>query len=126
MSISDFQINSKVRSVLAKHWIDIQKLRFGSFRGTVRLSGELYLAGDRSASFLDAAKITLVENQVRRIRGVARVYFDLKNWRKNESGNWICLDEEVIRPDVQGQEPTTPETEVSTRDDSEVESKTKQ
>ena len=41
---SDFRVNSMVRSILSRHWIDLRALKFGSFRGTVRLVGELHPA----------------------------------------------------------------------------------
>ena len=49
MAASDFQINSRVRSLLARHWIDLKRVQVGSFRGTVRLAGELCRLGGESA-----------------------------------------------------------------------------
>jgi hypothetical protein len=88
MSVSDFKINTKVRAVLVKHWIDTQALKFGSFRGTVRLTGELFVLGDRISKNFDGAKLEAIESEVRRIPGVSRVYLDLGNWKKNEIGKW--------------------------------------
>jgi hypothetical protein len=95
MSVSDFQINARVRSVLAKHWIDTQRVKFGSFKGTVRFSGQIHPLGDRSATHLDGSKLEIIESELKRIRGVLRVFFDLANWRKSETGKWICQDKAV-------------------------------
>jgi len=88
VAISDFQINSKVRSVLAKHWIDLQKITFGSFRGTVRFSGELCLLGGRTGGGSEMNQVESLESEVRSIRGVQRIYFDLSNWHRNNTGQW--------------------------------------
>jgi hypothetical protein len=92
METSDFQINARVRSVLASHWIDLQRLRFGSFRGTVRLSGEVRLLCDQGVRKLDGSLIELLLADLRSIRGVVRVYLDASNWKTDDAGTLICLD----------------------------------
>ena len=88
MVVSDFRINSKVRAVLAKHWIDLQSIRFGSFRGVVRLMGELRRLGGGSSSARDEFQLDVLEGEIKRIRGVKRVYFDLVNWERSATGQW--------------------------------------
>ena len=88
MQVSDIKINSWVRGVLAKHWIDFQGLQFGSYQGTVRLSGELRYLGMRESFSTEALKLGLIENEIRGLSGVKRVHVDLANWRKNSRGEW--------------------------------------
>ena len=92
MVVSDFRINSLVRSILAKRWLDLRPLKFGSFRGTVRVSGELYPRESRDPHSLKSSTIEILEREIRQIRGVNRVYFDLKNWRRLSSGAWDCTE----------------------------------
>ena len=91
MSASDFIVNSQIRSVLARHWIDLQKIKFGCFKGTVRLSGELLPLGSRSAKDFETSMMEKLEMDLRRIRGVIRVYYDLINWCKTD-GQWECVE----------------------------------
>jgi hypothetical protein len=94
MAVSDFQINARVRSVLARHWIDTQRMRIGSFRGTVRLSGELRLICERrTGRKFDGMQLELVVNEIRAICGVSRVHFDLSNWMKSESGKMTPIEQ---------------------------------
>lgn len=97
MAVSDFQINARVRSVLARHWIDTQRVRIGSFRGTVRLSGELRLICERTGRNFDGMQLELVVSEIRAIRGVARVHLDLANWTKNELGKMTAIEESSRR-----------------------------
>lgn len=92
MPTSDFQINSGVRSILAKHWIDLKKVQVGAFHGTVRLTGELSRLGGECGSGHEERLIDTLELEIRALRGVARVYFDVTNWKRGSSGEWICTD----------------------------------
>jgi hypothetical protein len=92
MPVSDFQINSRARAVLARNWVDLQQVRFGSFRGTVRVSGQLSYLGERFSAAPDPAKLENIERELRQIPGLERVYFDLTNWRKDTAGRWECLE----------------------------------
>ena len=91
MAASDFRTNTAVRSVLARHWIDLQRIKFGCFRGTVRFSGSLAFLGTRANVALDASKVELLEREIKRLQEVSRVYFDLKNWKKEPGREWRCL-----------------------------------
>jgi hypothetical protein len=92
LSVSDFRINSGVRSVIARNWIDLQKLKFGSFRGTVRITGNLSYLGARTGAACDSGKLEALEAEIRRVPGVGRVYLDLTNWRRSPTGQWECTD----------------------------------
>jgi hypothetical protein len=96
MIIPDIRINSMVRSVLASHWVDLQHLNCGSYKGTVRLHGELRYLGHREALSTDGSKLEAIEGDIRRVQGVKRVHVDLLNWRKNHKGAWESRV--VIRP----------------------------
>lgn len=96
--MSDFRANSRIRSVLARHWVDLQKLRFGAFRGTVRLSGELCHLGSGRFGSSEAVKLESLEQDMRRIPGVRHVYFDLVNWQRDSSGKWKCMNGERKTP----------------------------
>ncbi len=91
MAFTDIKINSQVRSVLARHWIDLQNLNFGSFQGTVRITGELRYLGMRDCLSTDSMKLEIIEYEVRHVPGVKKVYLDLSNWRKNHKGAWETL-----------------------------------
>ena len=87
MNVSDLKINSCVRSVLSRHYVDLQRLSYASFRGTVRLQGELAHLSARSSA-IDLGQIEKIDQEIRRIPGVVRVNFDLENVQKSESGKW--------------------------------------
>lgn len=90
--MSDFQINSGVRSLLAKHWIDLKRVQVGAFRGTVRLTGELARLGGESASDHEPRLVDNLDLEIRALRGVERVYFDITNWHQIGAGEWVCTD----------------------------------
>jgi hypothetical protein len=88
MIIPDIRINSMVRNVLASHWVDLQHLNYGSYKGTVRLHGELRYLGQREFLSNDGSKLEVIEGEIRHVQGVKRIHIDLLNWRKNHKGAW--------------------------------------
>ncbi len=90
MPVSDFRINSAVRSCLARHWIDTQQVSFGSFRGTVRISGKLCRLAGETRGELIPPDIDVLDTEIRRVEGVHVVHFDLCNWRKDSRGEWVA------------------------------------
>jgi hypothetical protein len=92
MSAFDFRINSQVRSLLARHWLDLNKVQIGTFHGTVRLTGKLTRLGGELASRHEPRLIEILDIELRGLNGVERVYFDVVNWKKNNSGEWVCTD----------------------------------
>ena len=70
------QIISGVRSVLAKHWIDLNALRMTVTRaGTVRIAGEVLLLPGRFPREPGGSKMDLIQADIRRVHGVLRVRF---------------------------------------------------
>jgi hypothetical protein len=87
MQISDLKINSGVRSVLSRHWIDLQRVSYASFRGNVRLQGELGYLGGRGAG-QEISQFEKIEQEIRRVPGVTRVTVDLDNVERSKTGKW--------------------------------------
>lgn len=78
MQVSNIRVNAMVRSVLTRHWIDLQKVKLESYRGTVRLSGEIHQLGSRAAR-VDPSVLSTIEGDLRRVPGVRRVHFSFTN-----------------------------------------------
>ena len=89
---SDFRINSQVRSLLARHWIDLKKIQIGSFRGTVRITGELSRLGGEGCPPYEPHLIETLEMEIRALADVERVYIEATNWIRAGSGHWTCKD----------------------------------
>lgn len=100
MSTSDHEINRKVRAVLSRHWIDPSSTSFASRKGVVRLMGELRRVGSAFGASLEATTLTVLDTELRKLPGVRLVHFDLVNWRRDEEGVWVQLE--------QAPEPTLP------------------
>ena len=95
MSVPDLELNSGVRSVLNRHWIDLTKTSFYARKGHVHLGGEVAVigAGKESAGTAEALKAT--EAEIRRLRDVKTVSFEFTNWVRDSAGVWICLEKEL-------------------------------
>jgi hypothetical protein len=88
---------SKVRSLLSKRWIDTQRLRIHVARDSVRISGELVRLGMSSAGSGDSIKIDILEREIKHIEGIRRVYLELSNWVREDSGKWVAVERESDR-----------------------------
>ena len=85
------KVNAWIRSVFARHWIDLRQVKYTNSRGTVRIRGELRrLGGGRSQ--LSPGDLELFEQEIKRVSGVSRVYFELTNWSKDTGGQWKLLE----------------------------------
>jgi hypothetical protein len=102
MSAQDLELNSGVRSVLSRHWIDLTKTSFFARNGHVHLGGEVRVLGEPRGSTADALKST--EAELRRLRDVKTVSFGFKNWVRDGAGSWVCLDKDG---EERGSGPTT-------------------
>ncbi len=85
---SDLKTNCAIRSILARHWVDLGKIGFAAFKGTVRITGEMAFLGGRPSTCSDAARIGYIEQEIRRVPGVAHLYWELTNATKDDGGRW--------------------------------------
>ena len=75
MSTTDLHINSKIRAVLARHWVDAEKLQFLTAAGTVRFHGVLARQGCAAVCDVETSLMEVLIGEIRRISGVRKVYF---------------------------------------------------
>lgn len=116
--ISDSQIRSRTRSVLVRHWLDMQRIALSCSRGRIRIRGELQPFGDRSRDPIDAHKIEQLEHDLKTVRGVVSVQFELENWTKLESGTWRTIGaarrKKQPEPDAEPEREPSPDAEPGT------------
>lgn len=84
MAVKDFQINSRIRGVLAKHWIDTNLITVMTIRGVVFLQGRLrkITVGSRQDEIGEEMLATM-EWEMRHIKGVKQIVYRLDDWRKD-------------------------------------------
>ena len=94
MSAQDYRVNAEVRRLLVSRWIDVSRVQIGTTNGVVYLMGTLEPSVDdaleRSGVSTDALDpserllrlVAVVEKELRRIRGVRDLVFNLRNIRK--------------------------------------------
>ncbi len=88
VQVTDTEIRSEIRALVAQHRFDFQRIQFRVAGGTVRVCGELlYLGGVRTAR-VSGSVIGDFERDISRRPGVKHVSFDLENWRRLASGEW--------------------------------------
>jgi hypothetical protein len=93
--VQDLELNSGVRSVLNRHWIDLTKTSFFARRGHVHLGGEVAVLGGRGEKDGTAEALKATEAELRRLRDVKTVSFEFTNWVRDGAGVWICLEKEM-------------------------------
>ena len=76
MPAEDRRVCEQVRRILTSYWIDLAELRFTCTRGTLRFTGILRrLPSEERRTPLHAPLLEVVANEIKRLRGVNRVYF---------------------------------------------------
>ncbi len=86
--LTDTQIRAGLRAVLTRHHVDLSKTSFSCARGVVRLLGELRRHGVGPTQSLELGEMDTLERELGAVKGVARVHFELANWRRLASGEW--------------------------------------
>ena len=100
---SQLQINSGVRSVLARHMVDPRGVEVGVSRSVVRLRGQIYHLGLGPYHPMSPETLQTMEGEILRIKGVTRVFFELDNWSRS-SGKWV----QAAPPKKKDAEPENP------------------
>lgn len=84
MAVKDFQINSRVRGILARHWIDTNLITAMTIRGVVFLQGRMkkitMIPGQEEVGEETLASMEL---EMRHIKGVRQIVYRLDDWRKD-------------------------------------------
>ncbi len=91
MAGGDFQINSRVRGIFAKHWLDTSRLSVVTIKGNVYIGG--YVRKLPAVSLDIEVNEDLMETinfEIGRIKGVKRVTYRLEDWRR-EGGKFFSL-----------------------------------
>ncbi len=86
--LSDSQIRAELRSVMTRHRFDVSKTSFVCVRGVVRMSGELQRLRAYATNHVVSTDLELLEQDLARVRGVVRVYIDVKGWQREVCGSW--------------------------------------
>jgi hypothetical protein len=113
--VSDTHVRNFVRSHLARHEFDSQRITLRVLHGSVSMSGELWHVGGRPAT-LDA--LQKLERDVRATTGVRYASFTFENWRRPANGQWqpvgaVPVMTPVARQPVSGREPVSSRDQVS-------------
>lgn len=96
MSVQDLELNCKVRGIVARYWVDSNRLSFNSRRGHVCVSGELRVTGKHKGHDETAGMLRSLEYDVRRLQDVRAVEFELTNWIRDEGRGWICKEKRLL------------------------------
>src|SRR5688500_16127664 len=90
---SDYEINGAVRRELASMGVDLSAVRYRCSGGAVEVQGKLVFREPKPISEM-IKFITIMEEQISKIRGVKRVKMDFEDWDKS-NGKWgrALLDE---------------------------------
>lgn len=83
---SDYEINGAVRRELASMGVDLSAVRYRCSGGAVEVQGKLVFRDPKPISEM-IKFITIMEEQISKIRGVKRVKMDFEDWDKS-NGKW--------------------------------------
>ena len=101
MSTQDYRITAEVRRFLVSRWIDVSQLQIGTTNGVVYMIGSFEPMVEDALQRVGEAPepdpvarlirlVSLVDKEIRRMRGVRDVAFNLRNMRR-KGGLWRAL-----------------------------------
>jgi hypothetical protein len=91
LAVGDFQINSRVRGIFAKHWLDTSQLSVVTIKGNVYIGGTVKKLSAVSRHVeINEELMETIDFEIKRIKDVKRITYRLEDWRK-EAGKFISL-----------------------------------
>lgn len=101
MSTHDYRITAEVRRHLVSRWIDVSQLQVGTTNGVVYLIGSFEPVVEDALQRVGEAPepdpvarlirlVSLVDKEIRRMKGVRDVAFNLRNMRR-KGGAWRAI-----------------------------------
>jgi len=85
-ALSDLEINSRVRKILIRHWMDLGHVSIRTSRGQVSVFGVLRKL-PMAAGKLTAQLVGTIFSEIAHVPSVARVKPHLENWEE-VNGRW--------------------------------------
>ena len=86
------KITVLVRAVLARHWIDNMLVSVTTRRGMVFISGRLHkITAVDEYDDVDEDELMIIEQEIRRIKGVKRISYNLEGWIK-DGGRFVKVE----------------------------------
>src|SRR5262249_16767505 len=92
MSVQDLELNCQVRAIVAKFWIDPNRLSLSARRGNVHISGELRFTGAEQDHEQTVEMLQSLESDLRSLHDIRELEFELTNWTHDASGGWVCVE----------------------------------
>ena len=77
MDVSPGEIKTRVRSILTRHWLDVNKITIIVGTGTVRLAGTLQKLPGAQWGQSTQHLLEVLDGEIRGLKGVTRVHVDL-------------------------------------------------
>ncbi len=90
VSRSPYQIHAEVRRVLARHWVDLDRVQFGVYRDMLRVTGELHQTNQVGGT-ASIAIFEVLHAELRRIPELRCIQLDFSNWTRDSRGDWKRL-----------------------------------
>jgi len=90
MTQDAWRINSKVKIILARNWMDTQSILVNTVKDTVFIKGKLNFTGgkvDIESGIAVAAQMKKIESEIEAIKEVKHVSWKLSKWHKKK-GKW--------------------------------------
>ena len=76
-------------------------------RSIVRLRGQIYRLSEGPYHPMSPETLQAIEGEILRIKGVARVFFELDNWSRS-SGKWVQAAPPTKKKNAEPEEPEAP------------------
>jgi hypothetical protein len=96
MTVEDLETNRNVRAVLARNWVNLQKLDYAATHGTIYMRGQVVLLREppatreeeRDRSGVSPKFLFHLEKDLLKVKGVQRVQWEITGWQRTGM-SWV-------------------------------------
>ena len=90
MTVEDLEVNRNVRSVLARNWVNLQKLDYACVHGTLYIRGRIWLlreppplgGEERDRHGVSASFLLYLEREILKVKGMRAVRWNIDGWQR--------------------------------------------
>ena len=88
MGMEAWKVNSKVKIILSRNWVDVPRLLVNTVKDTVCIKGELSFMGDKVDGHNDlvvSSQLRKVEREIMALRDIRHVDWRITGWQKKKN-----------------------------------------
>lgn len=97
MTVEDIEVQREVRAVIARNWVNTQRINYGATHGTLYIQGRLMLLHEppskpneeRDRHGVSASFLVHLERELLKVPGLRAIRWNIDGWTRSGTAAWL-------------------------------------